>query len=269
MGEPFSDSFTRRWVNRQIGTTLIPITKWRVYKVSSDKPLSGTSGGRSGACANASVKTHFNVQHMLAAAYFARKVLDIESNHTDLVDGEPYFAHRGYVTGAVLSAVASLETTVNDLYIDAQAANSPTFEGVDPIVPALLAEYWEEIESARILRKYQLALILARKSKFDQGTSPYQEVDSLIQLRNSLVHYKPEWDTAQREHRKIESRLQGRFRPNPFTGPNDAFFPKKCLGHGCAEWAIKSGVTFIEEFFSRLGLSSMFRNYPQELLRTR
>ena len=206
---------------------------------------------------------------MVAAAYFARKALGVESNYTDLVDGEPYFAHRGYVTGAVFSAVASLEATVNELYIDAQDANSPTFQGVDPIVPKLLAEYWEEIESASILRKYQSALILARKSKFDQGTSPYQEVDSLIQLRNALVHYKPEWDTDLREHRKIENRLKGRFAENSFVGPNDAFFPKKCLGHGCAEWAVKSSVTFIEEFFRQLGLSSIFMNYPQELLETR
>jgi hypothetical protein len=206
---------------------------------------------------------------MVAAAYFARKALGVESNYTDLVDGEPYFAHRGYVTGAVFSAVASLEATVNELYIDAQDANSPTFQGVDPIVPKLLAEYWEEIESASILRKYQSALILARKWKFDQGTSPYQEVDSLIQLRNALVHYKPEWDTDLREHRKIENRLKGRFAENSFVGPNDAFFPKKCLGHGCAEWAVKSSVTFIEEFFRQLGLSSIFMNYPQELLETR
>jgi len=237
--------------------------------VPSDSPLSGGAGGSSGASGIASLKTHFNVQHMMAAAHFTRKALDVETKYTNLVDGEPYFAHRGYVTGAVLSAVASLEATINELYIDAQDANSPTFQGVDPVVPKLLAEYWEEIESAKILRKYQLALILARKSKFDRGSSPYQEVDTLIQLRNALVHYKPEWDTELREHRKIENRLKGRFVENPFTGPNAAFFPKKCLGHGCAEWAVKSSITFIEEFFSQLGLASIFMNYPQELLETR
>jgi hypothetical protein len=237
--------------------------------MSSGSRLVGGSGGSSGASATARLKTHFNLQHMVAAAYFARKALDVESNYTDLVDGESHFAHRGYVTGAVFSAVASLEATINELYIDAQGVNSPTFQGVDPTVPMLLAEYWEQIESASTLRKYQCALILARKSKFDRGTSPYQEVASLIQLRNALVHYKPEWDTDLREHRKIENRLKGQFAENPFTGPNDAFFPKKCLGHGCAEWAAKSSVTFIEEFFSQLGLSSIFRNYPQELLETR
>lgn len=212
------------------------------------------------------LKTHFNAQHMLAAAYFARKALDIESNHTDLVDGEPYFAHRGYVTGAVLSAVASLEATINELFID--APSSPTYQDVDPIVSMLLKEYWEEIESASTLRKYRVALILARKARFNPGTSPYQEVGSLIQLRNALVHYKPEWDVDQREHKKIENRLKSQFAPNPFAGPNDAFFPKKCLGYGCAEWAVMSSTRFIDEFFRRLGIQSIFNQHRQGL-RTR
>ena len=220
---------------------------------------------------SARIRTHFNVQHMVAAAYFARSALEIESNHTaDLVDGEPYFAHRGYVAGAVLSAVASLEATINELFIDARNPGSPTFEGADPIIPWLLAEEsWDEIEGESTLSKYQKALTLAKKPPFDRGAPTYQDADALIQLRNALIHYKPEWSTEQKNHRKIEDRLKGRFAPNPFTGPNDVFFPKKCLGHGCAEWAVESGVTLIESLFSRLGLPSIFRNYPRELLRTR
>lgn len=110
--------------------------------MSSDRPRSGgVSGGGSWDSATVRLKTHFNVQHIVAAAYFARKALDIESTYTDLVDGEPYFAHRGYVTGAIFSAVASLETTINELYIDAQEANTSTFQDVDPMFPELLAEY--------------------------------------------------------------------------------------------------------------------------------
>jgi hypothetical protein len=219
--------------------------------MSTDRPLSGGFGGRSEASVTIRLKTHFRVQHMLAAAYFTRKAFDIESNHTELVDGELSVAHRGYVTGAVLSAVASLEATINELYIDAQAANSPTFQDVEPIIPrSLAAENWEVLEQDPILDKYQKALSLAGKPESNRGASPYQEVHSLIKLRDALVHYKPEWDTDQKEHKKIESRLKSRFPPNPFAGPNDAFFPKKCLGHGCAEWAIKSSIRFIDGFFS-------------------
>jgi hypothetical protein len=238
--------------------------------VSNEKHISAASSGASSSSVAASLRTHFNVQHMIAAAYFARSALEIESDHTDLIDGEPYFAHRGYVTGAVLSAAASLEATINELFIDAQNPGSPTFERADSRTPRLLAGgSWDEIEAKPTLCKYQTALTLAEKQEFNRGVPPYQEVDDLIQLRNVLVHYKPGWDTDQKKHRKIANRLKSQFPPNPFAGSNDVFFPKKCLGHGCAEWAVKSGVTFIESLFSRLGLPSIFRNYPQELLRTR
>jgi hypothetical protein len=239
--------------------------------MSTDRQLSGGQASRrlgdsSPASVAVRLKTHFNRQHMLAAAYFARKAFDIESNHTELVDGEPFFAHRGYVTGAVLSTVASLEATINELYIDAQNANSPTFQSVDQKVPGFLAaENWQELERKPILDKYQKALSLTGKPEFVRGDSSYQNVDSLIKLRDALVHYKPEWDTDQEEHKKIESRLKSRFPRNPFAGPNDAFFPKKCLGHGCAEWAVKSSTRFVDDFFSKLGIPSIFSQHQQEL----
>jgi hypothetical protein len=241
---------------------------------------SAVSRGRSSsAAATLRVKTHFNVQHMVAAALFARKVFEIEAtrdHRKGLVSDESYFAHTGYVAGAVFSAVASLEATINELFIGAQHGDPHTFKGADPEFPPLLAQMWGVIsQNPSTLAKYQTALVLAKKPKFDRGASPYWEAVDLIQLRNALIHYKPEWSTDQREHRKIERRLNGQFALNPFAGPNDAFFPKKCLGHGCAEWAVQSGVSFIKQFFDRLGLATIFagerqdREEIQQLLRTR
>jgi hypothetical protein len=222
------------------------------------------------------LKTEFGLQHLLAAALFARKALEIESAHDEIVvSGEPYFSHRAYVTGSVLSAVASLEATINELFIAAQHGDPNTFKGADPEFAVLLAEVWEVIEGIPALAKYQTALILARKPQLDRGASRYREAAILIQLRNALVHYKPEWDTDQREHRKIERRLKDRFALNPFTIPSDAFFPKKCLGHGCAEWAVKSSMSFMNEFLGRLELPMIPNEERQdreeilELLRTR
>jgi hypothetical protein len=74
-------------------------------------------------------------------------------------------------------------------------------------------------------------------------------------LRNALVHYKPEWDTDLENHKKIEDRLKSRFKINPFSHDNDAFFPKKCLGHGCAEWSVQSVIKFIQDFYNKMGFS--------------
>jgi hypothetical protein len=216
---------------------------------------------------------------MVAAAIFASRVFEIEATHDHqkgLVSGELYFAHTGYVAGAVFSAVASIEATINEFFIDAQHGDPHTFKGADPVFPPLLAQMWEVIsQNPSTLAKYQTALILAKKPKFDRGVSPYREAADLIQLRNALIRYKPEWSTDQREHRKSEKRLKGRFALNPFTISTDAFFPKRCLGHGCAEWAVQSGVSFINQFFDQLGLPTIFagelldREEIQQLLRTR
>jgi hypothetical protein len=177
-----------------------------------------------------------------------------------------YFAHMGYVTGAVLSAVASLEAAINEVFIDAQYAGSPTFSGVDPSIrKSLTVKPWNKLEGKPILYKYQKALTLAERLRFDQSGDPYKEVDDLIHLRNALVHYKLEWDTNLREHKSIENRLKSRFEPNPYAGETSASFPKKCLGYGCAEWAVKTSVCFIDDSFGRLGLTSIFENFREDL----
>jgi len=83
---------------------------------------------------------------------------------------------------------------------------------------------WDTIEEKPILTKYQLALTLCQKEKFDKGHNPYQDAHRLITLRNALVHYKPEWDTDLNEHKKLESYLSNRFLVSPFSHVNDAFY---------------------------------------------
>ena len=226
--------------------------------------------------ATARLKTHFGLQHLVGAALFTRKALEIECTHEEIVgSGELEWAHRAYVTSAVLSASASLEATINEVYLGTPHGDPTAMEKTDPRFAIGLVRNWRRLERRPILRKYQEALGFAEVSKFSEGDFLYEEVDSLIQLRNALVHYKPEWNTDQKQHKELGDALEGRFEPNPFTGPNDAFFPKKCLGHGCAEWAVQSSLAFMNEFFRRVGLPTMPSEVRQdhegvlELLRTR
>ncbi len=106
-----------------------------------------------------------------------------------------------------------------------------------------------------VLKKYQFALAAADKDRFDPGLPPYQDVNYLKELRNALVHYRPEQDTDLNKHKKIEDGYTNRFPINPYSHTNDVFFPKKCLGHGCAEWAVESSIKFIQEFYKRMGFS--------------
>ena len=65
--------------------------------MSREKRTSAESVGMSDVSATARLRTHFNVEHMIAAAYFAREALEIESeNDTTLIEGELFHAHIGY-----------------------------------------------------------------------------------------------------------------------------------------------------------------------------
>jgi hypothetical protein len=58
-------------------------------------------------------RTYFSGHHLESAAYFARQAKQIEKQS---VGGTQFsLEHRGYVVGAVLGAVASLEAAINEI----------------------------------------------------------------------------------------------------------------------------------------------------------
>lgn len=97
-------------------------------------------------------------------------------------------------------------------------------------------------------------------------------MQSVIRLRNALVHFEPESLPAgrraadMRTSHKFEGMLKGKFSLNPFTGEGNAFWPSKALSHGCAKWALKSTVAFVEDFVGRMGGKLIIHHVKPELL---
>lgn len=209
-----------------------------------------------------SVKSHLSGDHVLAAAFFARSCGDIEAG---AANDELRAKHRYFAIGAVTSAVAFLEAAANEFYLAAVDNDTHVFGKADAPLPKLLAHVWESVEDIATLQKYQVALIMAQKKPFDQGSSPFQPASNLIVLRNNLIHYKPEWDSDLRNHKNIEARLRGVFPENPYSDHTQAFFPHRCLGHGCAAWGIKSAWAFVESFYSRMHLPYWAANYNTQV----
>lgn len=203
--------------------------------------------------ASLSVKAGLAVAHLQAAALFARRCGTIERLSSDSMSVTIREDQRSFAIGAVVCAVAFLEAAVNELYLAALDRNQQVFEHIDKTIPELLAEFWPEVEPKPALLKYQTALILARVGPLPTGQAPYQDAASLFALRNALIHFKPEWDTELDEHAKLEQRLVGKFAQNPFAARGDAFFPKRCLGFGCAGWAVETAKTFYSAAMNRVG----------------
>jgi hypothetical protein len=126
-----------------------------------------------------------------------------------------------------------------------------------------------------MLTKYQKILTIAGRSPFDEGDQAFANVRDLIEIRNYLLHYKREWIViADGEKRgpgedtagaKFEKSLRKKFAINPLAPRNQPFFPDKCLGHGCAEWAVVNSLILTDEFFRRLDLPVPYEGVRGEM----
>jgi hypothetical protein len=110
---------------------------------------------------------------MLSADHFARQSAIIETNYKNGITDELRAEHRAYVTGAIILSVASLEATINEVFISAKD-NDSLFKGFDPTIPKVLAEFWtwKIVKSSTILEKYRCVLAMANKEAFERGNTP-------------------------------------------------------------------------------------------------
>jgi len=183
--------------------------------------------------------------------------------------------HRSFAVAAILASVAFLEAAVNELFASASAPNLEVGGGRGGLTAnerETLVDVNDALANNRTLERCQLVLHLLGRQPFDRGTAPFQDVDLLVKLRNSLVHYKPEWRAGGIEggqsaaDSKLAKGLQTKhFSHNPFTGAGNPFFPDKCLGHGCAAWVWKAALAFADEFFHRLGVTPVYDGIRAQL----
>jgi len=209
--------------------------------------------------ATAKSRANLSYQHMQEAIHLAELSKNCEADNASKTfsDGDFFNHHRAYVVGSIMTSVASIEAKINEFYLD--ATDNLLGSILNNSKQALLSELWKPLDEKRvsILQKYQIALTALECNKFDTSKGPYQDVSLLIDLRNMLVHFKPEWDIDQKKHKKIEHKLQGRFELNPFWPEDDPiFFPFKCISHGCANWAVRSSMNLILEFLALTGVDS-------------
>jgi hypothetical protein len=220
-----------------------------------------------------SMRVYFSRYHIWAAAYFARASGDIEKDR----ESGFHLDHRAFVTGAIIESVSFLEAAINELFTDAaENRHTPAWTGaLSAGVLKQLGSMWEFVSNKPILDKYQTALVLAGKKAYDRGAAPYQDVALLIQLRNRLVHFRPESLTAgvpsdPTEIHPVGKRLQRKFPPNRLMEhAGNPYFPDKCLGHGAATWAVGSSLKFADDFFlSRMGVTPNYYHIRADLSTT-
>mgnify|MGYP000865092755 CR=1 FL=1 len=224
------------------------------------------------------IRTYFSIQHIQSAALFCRITHALENQYDGNYNQELFTEYKAYATNAIFSSVCFLEATINEIFCD--AIDSPdriSALGEDKI--RLLGNMWSldvpRTASYPIVDKYQIALTLLEKPLFDRGLSPFQDVQILVQLRNALMHYEPEWflgysssNSELESLNKLSKRLKDKFEISKiFKNTGNSFFPDKCMGYGCAKWAVIKSIDFADNFFTKIGMKSTFE-YVRHNLKT-
>ncbi|MCK9579956.1 MAG: hypothetical protein M0Q92_05835 [Methanoregula sp.] len=222
----------------------------------------------------------FSVRYIQSAALLCQLGFSIEQEYRGVRDipAEVLLRHEAFNLNSVLSSVAFLESTINELYAD---ASDEAYFFTDEKHEALLQrihDRWtnaKNFDRAPVLTKYQKILTIAEKPPFDEGDPAFANIRDLIEIRNYFMHYKREWVVV-REGRapkeseetiteKFEKVLRKKFAINPLAAKNVPFFPDKCLGHGCSEWAVVNSLIFTDEFFRRLDLPAPYEGVRGEM----
>jgi hypothetical protein len=209
--------------------------------------------------ATARVKHTFWRQHLLAARHFANLAVDAEAAIASKAEGDrteqSRSEHRAYVSGAVVFAAAFLEASINELYLEATDPGTNTLAGLSELQKDALSRHAARtVKSSQNLSKYQTALAKCRKAQFDKRVEPFRGADGLVEMRNALVHYRPEWSDEPDEHDDLRGRLTGRFQVNPLVAAGSLWFPHLCMGAGCAQWAVDQAAEFSKAFCERMGV---------------
>lgn len=196
-------------------------------------------------------KSAFAVQHLMAAARFSRMCGKIEQENSGKPFGGFFDEQIACVSATVLLSTASLESNINE-YLSEIDSNFPELND------QMKKEAFDLIEKKGVLEKYQFALAFKGKEKMLEGEQPFQDASALIKIRNALVHFKPEWHDEQKEHKKLEKLLSGKFTLNPSLASDGVFFPQRCISYGCTQWSVKSAFNFMKKFSELSGLALRF-----------
>lgn len=207
--------------------------------------------------ANVKTRTNLALHHLFAACRFSAKVKEIENANLGKKFSGFWEEILHNSLGVATLSVAALESYANEMY----------FEGA-VLKPSMNASAAEEmasiIDRETILKKYALALSITTGKKLDLGISVTQNVKALIEVRNAIIHFKPEWFGESDKHEKLSTALKKRFNASPFLA-NEPLFPLAWASHSFTVWALKTTINFIEHFHSEADTESPLTQFKERL----
>lgn len=228
-------------------------------------------------------RSYFSVPYLCGASMFAREAYKTEISNGGASESEDPLTHRARVLSAITSSAAALEAMINEAFADAVESDGSCVAAVPADTRAMMAALWDRDipRTARygILEKFDIAHLVITGRGLDKSQQRWCNASWVVKLRNSFIHFEPSWQThdtinalatpaASEGFKKYERALKGLFAENRICGAGNPFYPDKLLGHGCAEWSIKSVLDFADHFWQSIGVVPVYDSY-RHLLTTR
>ncbi len=202
---------------------------------------------------SASVRHNFSILHLLSAAKFSQQLRELEQIHTGETWGPFCEEIISCASATVMLAVAALEAYANEFFKD----RTQLFSGVGTSADDARNKY----RRLSPLERYKYASELLEFEFPALGSPHCQQIKALVELRNGLTHFKPEWETERVTHVKVEELLRGKIERSPFLPQTEPLFPLGWVSHNCAAWAVRSTVRFILEFERLAGIESRLATF--------
>lgn len=194
------------------------------------------------------------VPYILAASELARVVFEAERASSEEEFGPAFERIFGSSVACAIMATAALEAYANELFADRHL----NFPNVSQDLVELL---WTEFEAKTLLDKFDLALQLRQRPRLKRGSQVVQSFDRLVRLRNSLVHFKPEWFDDPSTHEQLSKRLNGYLCRSRWL-QSEQLFPRAWACSDSTSWLMRTAVAFISHFSNASGLPDKFGSLP-------
>jgi hypothetical protein len=213
----------------------------------------GRAKGTAMVTSMAASRYSFTAQYLCASAIFARRCAETERANSENPDEPTRTEHRGLVTATIMQCVAAVEAESAEVVMHGPGSRLGS-DRTDARARDLLAPYAKFIEEKLpALLRYKLILLMLQKPPLREGEQTWQGMDTLMRLRNELVHYKSEWSHEMDRKAFFKTLEHLRLEPPPFVPAKANFFPEKLLGAACAAWSVRTAVAFLNGFYHRMG----------------
>ena len=218
--------------------------------------LKGVSAAMATGTANLLTRSNLAAQLLNAAATAARTAHGINANDPQLADPATATGCIQQSTVAVVMAATALEACANEVITD-------ILDRSQDLTPDQRAE-WEGLKNrtqGNVLDKMkEMAKKLKPGASINKGASPYEEVGTLLLLRNALVHFKPAWSDNKEVHESdIAKRIERAVGRSPFY-KGEANFPIGYVHYNATKWAVRAVREASAEFSRAIGEKDRFAN---------